>query len=299
MSLSILSITDEMASEAIFEARSGVRIDCPVCSSGKSYILGTRGAFKCAHCTAQFTLTSRTLLASQKMDDRRLYAAVVAFCGARKGISSPQLGRLIGCQQCTAFKLLRKFRHAIMALYADVMLQGVVEVDGAFVGGHIKHMNKVESGRSRRVGRYYYKDRRTVVVLKQRLGKTLTFVGKRESDAREFIESRVLDGAVIVVDQAHAWDGLIELYGMLRINHKYAFQDNQVHTNNAESYFSHLRKAQHGTYHRIAGANLKFYAQEIAWRRDHRESSLEEMAVELLRALLTPIRLPEPMAEAA
>jgi len=38
----------------------------------------------------------------------------------------------------------------------------------------------------------------------------------------------------------------------------------------AESFFSRLRRAEIGTHHHIAGPYLAAYANEMAWREDHR-----------------------------
>jgi hypothetical protein len=46
--------------------------------------------------------------------------------------------------------------------------------------------------------------------------------------------------------------------------------DEGVCTNQAESYFSRLRRAEIGTHHHIAGPYLNAYANEMAWREDHR-----------------------------
>ena len=54
-----------------------------------------------------------------------------------------------------------------------------------------------------------------------------------------------------------------------RINHSVAFSDEGACTNQAESYFSRLRRAEIGTHHKISGY-LQAYANEMAWREDHR-----------------------------
>jgi ISXO2-like transposase domain len=41
-------------------------------------------------------------------------------------------------------------------------------------------------------------------------------------------------------------------------------------TNQAEEYFSRLRRAEIGIHHHIAGAYLLRYAQESSWREDNR-----------------------------
>ena len=43
-----------------------------------------------------------------------------------------------------------------------------------------------------------------------------------------------------------------------------------VYTNGAEGFFSRLRRAEIGHHHHVAGAYLVRYAQESAWREDHR-----------------------------
>lgn len=55
-----------------------------------------------------------------------------------------------------------------------------------------------------------------------------------------------------------------------RINHSVAFSDEGACTNQAESYFSRLRRMEVGTHHHIAGPYLRSYAQEAAWREDNR-----------------------------
>lgn len=57
---------------------------------------------------------------------------------------------------------------------------------------------------------------------------------------------------------------------MKRINHSVSFSDDGACTNQAESYFSRLRRAEIGTHHCISGKYLVSYAIEMAWREDHR-----------------------------
>lgn len=50
----------------------------------------------------------------------------------------------------------------------------------------------------------------------------------------------------------------------------FAFSDAGACINQAESFFSRLRRAEYGQHHRISGAYLAFYAGEMAWREDMR-----------------------------
>jgi hypothetical protein len=58
-----------------------------------------------------------------------------------------------------------------------------------------------------------------------------------------------------------------------RINDQEAYSLNGACTNQAEEYFSRLRRAEIGIHHHIAGAYLLRYAQESSWREDNRRVS--------------------------
>jgi ISXO2-like transposase domain len=106
--------------------------------------------------------------------------------------------------------------------------------------------------------------------MRERKGKTLPFVFGKESDAIPAIRERVAGGSIVHADEARGWDTLHAYYDMRRINHSVAFSKDGASTNQAESYFSRLRRAEIGTHHRVSGRYLNRYASEMAWREDHR-----------------------------
>ena len=73
---------------------------------------------------------------------------------------------------------------------------------------------------------------------------------------------------------------------MKRINHQEAYSLDGACTNQAEEYFSRLRRAEIGHHHHIAGAYLLRYAQEAAWREDNRRVSNGEQFLMTGRAAL-------------
>jgi len=54
-----------------------------------------------------------------------------------------------------------------------------------------------------------------------------------------------------------------------RINHQLVYSDGIACTNEAESFFSRLRRGEVGHHHYIAGVYLARYAQESAFRESH------------------------------
>ena len=73
-----------------------------------------------------------------------------------------------------------------------------------------------------------------------------------------------------VADEAASWNDLQARYAMQRIDHQAAYSDRGVYSNGAESFFSRMRRGEIGHHHHVAGAYLVRYAQESAWREDHR-----------------------------
>jgi hypothetical protein len=60
-------------------------------------------------------------------------------------------------------------------------------------------------------------------------------------------------------------------YDVRRVNHSVEYKaEDGANVNQAESYFSRLRRAEIGQHHRISGDLLHQYANEAAWREDNR-----------------------------
>ncbi len=64
-------------------------------------------------------------------------------------------------------------------------LDGEVEIDGAYFGGHIRPANLKEDRVDRRLAEHQTGKRRVVVALRERGGRTLTFVTRQEAEGVE------------------------------------------------------------------------------------------------------------------
>ena len=95
----------------------------------------------------------------------------------------------------------------------------------------------------------------------------------RVADAAPTIAERVMAGSTVYADEGSGWDKLHARFAMKRVNHSVAFADEDCCTNQAESYFSRLRRAEIGTHHHVSGPYLYAYANEMAWREDNRRKS--------------------------
>lgn len=261
---------------------------CPECGRTGHYFLATRGVYKCKRCSVQYTVTSKTLFHSRKADHKSIIYLAFLFASAAKGVSSGQMGRTLGLDQKTAFYLCHKLRHAILCEVSRQKLEGEIEVDGAVFGGHFRHANVVSDGRTKRYKKKHFDNKRVIIVARQRGGRTVPFVGYRESDALRDVARVVKEGATLYADEARAWDRLSRIFSILRVKHKSAFSFAGACTNNAEGYFAQMRKLHNGTHHKISGEMMRAYACEMAWRMDHAKMSQAERTEQLLHIALQP-----------
>lgn len=247
---------------------------CPKCGCLDHYNIPTRRKFKCAACHSQFSVTSGTMFASRKLSFTDLLAAICLFVNGSKGMSAVQFSRDLDVQYKTAFVLAHKLREALSAETVTKMLDGEVEIDGAYFGGVVRPENRVEDRVDRRKKENQSNRRRVVVALRQRAGRTLTFVRMSEADGVEIARARMIAGAKLFADEATHWDALEMQFASTRINHSVSYSDGHgKHTNNVESYFSRLRRMVRGQHHFVSHKYLYQYANHAAWLEDHRRRS--------------------------
>ncbi len=137
----VLRMSDEQAAESFRAIRwhetDGAPV-CPECGGLEHYDLKNRPVWKCKACKKQFSMTSGTVFHSRKMKVRDILGAIAIFTNVAKGYSALQLSRDLGCDYKTSFVLLHKIRESIQLARDEGALQGNVELDGAYFGGHVR-----------------------------------------------------------------------------------------------------------------------------------------------------------------
>lgn len=249
---------------------------CPACGCLDAYETRRKTGllrFRCKGCYKNYSITSGTLFGSRKMPVRVYLLAILIFCNEVKGKSMLALSRDLGVQYRTAFVLAHKLREAMALELKGREIGGagiIAETDGGYFGGHVRPANFKENRRDRRLGHNQSGKRKVVVVIRERGGKTLPGVFKTEAQAIGFIKQRVKRETILHADEASSWNPLHERFQLHRINHQEAFSDGESCTNQAESFFSRMRRAELGHHHHVAGPYLLRFAQEAAWREDNR-----------------------------
>lgn len=288
----VMRMTDEAARTAFRKVRwsetEGEPV-CPECGCTECYDLKTRQVYKCKACYKQYSITSGTIFHSRKLAVRDILAAIAVFVNGAKGYSALQLSRDLSIDYKSAFVMLHKVREAIQVAREIGVLSGTVEVDGAHFGGYVKPANEIADRKDRRKKINQSGKRQVVVAMREREGKTLTFVRQAEAEGVALVAANVAHGSTVHADEGSHWDKLAAYFPIKRINHKEAYSKDGACTNQAESFFSRLRRAEIGIHHHISGLYLSAYAAEMAWREDcRRESNGTQYAMVMGAVAVTP-----------
>src|SRR5882757_5006166 len=168
---SVARMSDEEARTKFAEIRwagNDGQPHCPKCGGVTLYTYAARKIWKCKACEHQFSVTSGTIFASRKLPVRDYLMAIAILCNGAKGMSALQLSRDLDVQYRTAFVLAHKLREAMASEMADAKLSGTVEVDGMYIGGHVRPANRKEDRVDRRLSENRSDKRRVVVVARER-----------------------------------------------------------------------------------------------------------------------------------
>src|SRR6267142_1981640 len=114
---------------------------CVRCLSDKVSHIYKRNQFACDACQYHFSVTAGTIFHDSHLPLMKWFAAIYLLCEAKKGMSALQLKRTLKVAYKTAWYLCHRIREAVKD--ADVsMLDGLCEVDEAYIGGKPFNMHK-------------------------------------------------------------------------------------------------------------------------------------------------------------
>lgn len=275
--LQIAQMTDQQAREYMESIiwPSGNPI-CPHCNNkegnyqhqGKSH---REGMYSCKKCRKQFTVTVNTVMHRSKLPLTKWLLAFHLMCSSKKGISAHQLMRELDIKSYqTAWHLAHRIRAAMEETPLVELLSGTVEVDETYVGG--KPRDKQQGSKRGRGTK-----KTPVVALIQRDGKAISHSVSR-------VDSKTLKGAIrdnvdkqanIMTDEWPSYRGLNKEFNSHGIvpHAQGVYSIGDIHVNNAESYFSLLKRGVHGVFHHVSKQHIDRYCAEFSFRWNHRKIS--------------------------
>jgi len=240
---------------------------CPHCGAtgdrigrltGKTTRIGLR---KCYACRKPFTVRMGTIFEDSHLPLRLWLQAIHLMCASKKGISTRQLQRMLGCGMKTAWFLGHRIRHA-MAPGASGPLGGggkTVEADETALTNSPK--TKRGPGRKRPYA--------NVLSLVERGGPIRSMTLDHRS-VRSFLYSQVDEESRLVTDSARHYR-FPPVAKHESVDHsKFEWARGDVHTNTLEGFFSIFKRGLIGIYQHVDSRHLDRYLAEFDFRQNTR-----------------------------
>lgn len=241
---------------------------CPHCENADSAKIGrlqgktTRvGLRKCYACRKPFTVRIGTIFEDSHLPLRLWLQAIHLLCSSKKGISTRQLQRTLGCGMKTAWHLGHRIRHA-MDPGSETPLGGdgvTVEADETY----LTNSRKTKRGPGRK------KPKATVFALVERGGNIRSMTLDHRSVGAH-VRQHIHPDSRLVTDQAQHYK-FPPVADHEAVDHsKYEWVRGDVHTNTLEGFFSLFKRGLIGIYQHVDKRHLNRYLSEFDFRQNTR-----------------------------
>ena len=223
----------------------------------------------CPDCRGYFSVRTGTAIARSNVPLRKWAIAIYLCLTSLKSVSSMKLHRDLKVSQKTAWFMLHRIREA-WAEQLPGAFAGPVEADETFVGGRAKNMHAAK--RKQLAGRGGA-DKSVVAGVKDRAtGRVRASVVERVDGPTltGFVESHAATDAIVYTDEHMAYANLANRHA---VKHGVGeWVRDQIHINGMESFWSMLKRAHMGTFHKLSPKHLDRYVQEFAGKHNMRNS---------------------------
>lgn len=268
--------TEEAATKWLEETRWPEDRPCPRCGDCDTYRMksGKPMPFRCRGCWKFFSVRTGTVMERSHISLKKWVWAIYLSMTSLKGVSSMKLHRDLKITQKSAWFMAHRLRDAMTGELS--VFAGPVEVDETYMGGKRKNMPK--KVRAKLEGRgpvgktavLGVKDRPTNQVQAQVIDDT------KHETLRRYLVDRIMPETVLYTDDSGAYDAFENHESVKHSRMEYV--RGPVHTNGIESFWSMLKRAHTGTYHKLSTKHLPAYVAEFVSRHNMRDrDTLDQM----------------------
>jgi transposase-like protein len=248
---------------------------CPHCGNADAAKIGrlqgktTRaGLRKCYACRKPFTVRMGSIFEDSHLPLRLWLQAIHLMCASKKGISTRQLQRMLGCGLKTAWFLSHRIRET-MKTYRGMF--------GEPMGGAGKTVEVDETYVGRKAGTKAFlpvSEKQPVAALVERNGEVRSFHMPtiRANTLRGAMARNISLESNLMTDESKMYTYIGHNFAshgtVVHSNREYV--RGEIHTNTVEGYFSILKRGIYGIYQHVSEAHLNRYLSEFDFRYNNR-----------------------------
>lgn len=260
---------------------------CPHCGS-KRASKRKDNRYNCNKCNCSYSVLHDTIFEASKIPLQKWFIGISLILNAKMGISSLQLARDLKVNRKTAWFLQSRIRSGMKE--EDEILNGVVEADETYIGGSLENQHYFKKRKKERLNKTGFSHKDTVLGMIQRKGKIIVVHLKDGASGKEIkpiLQQKVPPKSKMVTDGYGAYYGLSKMFKKHYVLNSSKFIRNygRYHTNSIEGFWSLLKRAISGQYHRLSSNHLQSYLDEIAFKFNHRNdpNHFESFLINVLR----------------
>ena len=287
---------DDAAAEKWFaEQRWPEGPHCPYCGSVnvQSGAKHKTMPYRCREkeCAKRFSIRTKTPMESSKLGFQVWAIALYQLTTNLKSVSSMKLHRDLGITQKSAWFLAHRLREAWKDHGSE--FAGPVEADETFMGGKRKNKPKDQRGGPNRTG---IVDKTVVAGVRDRATNRVSAAvvpDTRMETLQTFVEDRTAPATKVYTDEHPSYRGLRRAHEA--VHHRSGeYVRGEAHTQGIESFWSMLKRAHKGTFHKISAKHMQRYVNEFSGRHNIRNNdTIVQMQVSARRMVGMRLRYKE------